>query len=145
MFVEREREETAGLSFLFLRNSLLTLGLGNAFLMCLWQRALWSWILGWGEGGNALAEEYLYVLWVMQSRHPQNGVQILNSFGVGGLLVTHRFPAGISQGPVWIFPDVAWSSDTQTVWSPPGNEALREGVTLPPRGTQEDKRWGATS
>lgn len=86
-----EREETAGLSFLFLRNSLLALGLGNAFLMCLWQRALWSWILGWGEGRNLLAGEYLYVLWVMQSRHPQNGVQILDSFGVVGLLLTHRF------------------------------------------------------
>lgn len=83
-----EREETAGLSFLFLRNSLLALGLGNAFLMCLWQRALWSWILGWGEGRNLLAGEYLYVLWVMQSRH---GVQILDSFGVVGLLLTHRF------------------------------------------------------
>lgn len=91
VFVEREREETAGLSFLFLRNSLLTLGLGNAFLMCLWQRALWSWILGWGEGGNSLAEEDLYVLWVIQSRHPQNGVQIFDSFGVVGLLATHRF------------------------------------------------------
>lgn len=56
-----------------------------------WQRALWSWILGWGEGGNSLAEEYLYVLWVTQSHHPQNGVQILDSFGVVGLFVTHRF------------------------------------------------------
>lgn len=101
-----------------------------------WQRALWSWILGWGEGGNSLAEEYLYVLWVTQSHHPQNGVQIPDSFGVVGLFVIHRYRSFL----MW------HGAVTPRLCShPQETRTIREGVTPLPLGTQEDKRWGATS